>query len=38
MPKGVKNCGYHHNRGSTEAACNMVDASLLVLDVQVDFL
>ena len=38
MPKRVENGGYGHDRWSAEAVCNIIGATLLVIDVQMKLL
>ena len=38
MPTRVENGGYGHDQWSAEAVCNIIGATLLVLDVQMKFL
>jgi hypothetical protein len=38
MPTRVEHGGYHHDRWSVEAICNIIGAALLVLDVQMKLL
>ena len=38
MPTSVENGGYGHDRWSAEAVCNIIGATLLILDVQIKLL
>jgi hypothetical protein len=38
MPTRVEHSGYHHDRWSAEAICNIIGVALLVLDVQMNLL
>ena len=38
MPTRVENGGYGHDRWSVEAVCNIIGATLIVLDVQMKLL